>query len=612
MKNAFVGGWFRAARYAAAVALLCGSQISWGEDKAPAGTETPASDREAFVPREDFGPALPVAGEMSSQEPLYKIPSNLADPAFKHFVDMNLLGDAYINNDAALMVDVGLQLMEAERVLVRSLDGLTAKDILDVGLRMAGEQHDTVTLDRLNKVAEKLGDKEFSAKLAISLQLASQSRAAAPPIPEASDKLSLNDVFTLREQVLRLERARAVGDLQDLQKLQAELKASTLDAGELNDYLKKEVSAQIATLSPAEANPDPVVKLLGDLSGASRGVTPFRMEALGGSVYRGALPYQLDLANNKIYIDLPTSAPQSYDINSLAGLKGRYGSLFVNYGSFMEIQVDAKGVAIPDGKYETTRTKPGRSITIQQSDPEVVLVHERDPVRGGWWPKPSITFQQAMLMNLETPAGTAGPMRFGCTPIVAANAELQSAARIVATGGGNFTWKQIVAAGGENLTFDQIVAAGGGNMVVTKTGIPVLVLAQTNGNALTVANIVAAGGGNITPAQIVAAGGGNLRPTVPGNITVPASTLQEMWTSVAMKSLIQDGGAYLIGHDGSGLRLIGQDGAGLISNLIGKGGAGVLSKVDGFSGLKYMERVFPRTILSSSGNTYFRAAQRLN
>lgn len=606
MKTLFRGTWNHAARMAVAAVLVCVSQVAWAEDKlADAGT--PASDGETFVPREDAGPVT--ATIAPALEPRYRIPSNLNDPVYKQFVDLNLLGDAYLNNDAALMVDVGLQLMEGERVLARSLRGLTAKEVLDVGLRMATEQRDTVTLDRLSKVAEKLGDKDFSGKLEISRQLASQSRAAAPALPEVSDKLTYDDVFTLQQRVVRLDRARAVGDLQALQTLQAELEACTLDAAEIKEYLKSEVSKQIATLSPAEANPDPVVAMLGELSGVSRGdsqdtLSQDLISKNRVGVYRNARPYRLNSANSKIWVDFANNQGEWRSKNSLEGLRARYGSVYVNPGSYMEIVVDANGVPIPDGKYETTRTRPGKQIVISAQNPNDVKVFERNPVKGGWWPTGSITFEEAMLLRLETTDGKAGPAKFGATPIVFVNRELQPPERVIACSGNQFTWQDFVTQGSSATTIQQIVGAGGQNVKIPPLGpknaaLYAKALAMPGGAIA--ANIVAAGGGNFNIANIVAAGGGNIVAAGGGNIVeAGGGNLTSRFAMAAIQSLIQDGGAYLIGKGGAGL--IGQDGASF-SAFIGVG-------VGSLSGAIKVNTLYKLT--STSPNPFSKNAVRID
>ena len=603
--------WYGAACCAVMAALLSISQISRGEDAPAAGVKAATPASEEFVRPDDSGITPPVATQNSLPQPRYTIPSEMADPAFERFVDLKLLGDAYSYNDPVLMVDVGLQLLEGERVLLRSHHGLKGTDVLDVALRMATGQNDTATLDRLTKVAEKTGDKSLADKLTVSRQLASQTRAAAPPIPEDDESLSSDDIQTLQEQMHRLERAQALGDVPALRMLQTELETTTIKADPLNNYLKAQVAESIANLPPAEDASDDVVKLLGDLSGATRGITTAaRLETIGGAVYREALPFDLDTVNKRIFIHA-AGKPAGGGVNEWLpqncyyGLRGRFGRLYINYNEFLEIQVDATGKPLRNALGQTIRT--GRVVAVYRPNPDYVNCWTRNPVtrrlEHSW-----LGMKDAYVMNLEDgQSGEIGPIAVGGNALTAANAELQPAARIIAMAGGNFTWREINGMGAGGVTFSSIVAAGGGNIYPGANGIPAAIYqkagANPNGGA-TMANIVAAGGGKITPNSIVINGGGGYhKPMVPSNLTIPASVVKQMWSSAALATLIQDGGAYLIGQDGASLKNLQISELAKKSNLIGTG-VGSFVKNSG-------ERVSNYRLLSggSGGNTYFRSAE---
>src|SRR5262245_61010621 len=76
------------------------------------------------------------------------------DPAFERYVDMEALAEAWEDRDAEALTDIGLQLAEGERVLLRSHKGITAEQVLTVAARLAADQRDKKTLQRLSRAAE--------------------------------------------------------------------------------------------------------------------------------------------------------------------------------------------------------------------------------------------------------------------------------------------------------------------------------------------------------------------------------------------------------------------------------------------------------------------------
>jgi hypothetical protein len=549
-----------------ATALLAGwCQPAWSDDEEPQQTQ-----EELPAPLPDVSELPPPTIVPSDPEPLFTIPAALHDPAFQSFVDLNLLGQAYLDNDAELIVDVGLQLLEGERVLLRSHRGLEAMAVLDIGLRLAADQGQMETIDRLSKLAERLGNAEFTEKLELARQLAAQPRAIAPEIPVPSDEVPSDVVIALQTQLDQLERARALGDVAELQELQAELAASETDVP-LQAYLQQQVDETLANLPADEGDPDELLEVLGDLSGASRNTGRIFLERMtNGAVFEDAKPFRLRKTDTGEIFIIDPDAPVGNGVNewidqaSYYGLAGRYGTVYVNLDWKEELQTDAKGkVVVKDGKEQ------GRGVywKVDDGNPHFVWVAAWNRVDQRWDMEPK-EFKLAFGLKFR-----GGPHTLNGSALIAdAVGGGVDPARIVAAGGGNFSWNQIVAAGGGNITFDRIVAAGGGNLRLTlNIGIPESIARNLNPNGSTVAEIVAADGGHITPNSIVAAGGGNMRPVPPSDaIRVPPTALMVMWSEISERSLELDGTRWLIGQDGASL--VGQDGASLIGVGVGSFG----------------------------------------
>ena len=122
----------------------------------------------------DFDPATIGKGR-SPKRPETKL-SAVLDPAFDTIVTPRALAAAWKHRDASALTDAGLMMAEGERVLKRSRKGLSASELLLAAARIAGQQHDRNTLDRLAGYARERGD----SALAQQVQQARKMSAASP------------------------------------------------------------------------------------------------------------------------------------------------------------------------------------------------------------------------------------------------------------------------------------------------------------------------------------------------------------------------------------------------------------------------------------------------
>ena len=105
---------------------------------------SPANGQESDKPA-DSSAVVPEAPPADAED--------LADPAFDRYVNILLLGKAWDEMDAGLLVDVGLQLAEGERVLQRCHRAIGARKLLELATYVAVETNDKTALERLAKVA---------------------------------------------------------------------------------------------------------------------------------------------------------------------------------------------------------------------------------------------------------------------------------------------------------------------------------------------------------------------------------------------------------------------------------------------------------------------------
>jgi hypothetical protein len=380
---------------------------------------------------------------------------------------------------------------------------------------------------------------------------------------------------------------------------------------------------------------------LQNLAGATR-VAPL-MAPLGMSVrdpntnltrtayFQDAQP-ATDLSAGVIsYYDFRTNSIRTVPKNTVEGLRARYGALYVNYGTFMEIQIDDQGNALMQNS-QTVRAFPRRALTVVPGKENEITVQQRRP-EGGWFTQPyTITMNEALKWALEMPNGDAGPMKRGNTPLISVTGIAILPERVIAKKAGSFTLAEFAKkeVGFGFTTLEMVRSAGGATLVLSTTGLigkvkEIFSKAGPGGRA-TIDQIVAAGGGNLTVYDIVAAGGGNIVAAGGGNIVAAGGgnivaagggNLQWKISEASSQAITEDlrngnpnwligkGGASLLGNDGSSVNLLSQQiDAGLMKDALGQ--IKVDTAVAGKLGIP------PRSVTSGgSGNIDFLNAKPL-
>lgn len=546
--------WAQGRCVVACFAVVCATQTAYSQDQPPM---PPTSMPAGLPPVED----LPFIGSSTSV-----IPVELVDRPFERFVDLKLLGEAYLTRDAALMTDVALQLLEGERVLMRSHLGVKVGTVLDAAITVATDQHDKATLDRLSKVAEKIGDKSISERVTASRLLASQTRAEEPSPPLPDDEMTHEEVTEINHQMQVYERAKALGDVASLKKLQEELKEQAGKEGSLSEFLAKQVAEALSELPDADTDSGSVeaLELLKKLSGPARGLDasrPVYLEQTStGAFIVGAKPYQRDGKGN-IYFHAP-NAPPNYGLNMYTpegnptAVKYRFGLAMVS----------------PDWQ-KGTDNKLYRPWV--ESNPDWCGKATWNPGTSQWDSVWIQTFQ-APAFSLPVANNRTASALVAYEPVAV------DLAALVAAGGGNFTYKEIAALkGGSKMTFASLVAAGGGNIIPPDSLVPVSIREKmiTMPGGFTAANLVAAGGGNLTVRQMTR-GNTNLKIYNPSGMVVSGgSNLQERLASIRDRIAAGEFLQYTVNVASDYKPLVN---AGLTSTLL-KGKLGTLVGNDGAS-----------------------------
>jgi hypothetical protein len=193
------------------------------------------------------------------------------DPGFARYVDYGLLLKAYAGMNPELLTDVGLQLAEGERILLRPHKAFPADAILNLAVKAAVEKKDKGTLDRLAKVAEKRDSAALKSQVAAAQKLGGQSRAIDPALLVSLDEMTPAQFLVYQELVRELRRARILGDRETMERLAKQATAATALPDKKRDYLAKAASDGLAAM-PKEQVANPVTSTLDKLLAQSRAV----------------------------------------------------------------------------------------------------------------------------------------------------------------------------------------------------------------------------------------------------------------------------------------------------------------------------------------------------
>jgi hypothetical protein len=190
------------------------------------------------------------------------------DPAFERYVDIAELADAWEDLDSAKLADIGLQLAEGERVLLRSHKGVTAEQVLTAAARIATEKGDSKTLQRLARAADAQKREGLATQVRAGLLKSKASRSGNPALKVQIDQADLDDVAALKALLEQITAARLSGDTAMLALIARD--ARTVRGTDLQRkmVLKAVTDAQAAL---KEAKGDDVASALNKLSGMSRG-----------------------------------------------------------------------------------------------------------------------------------------------------------------------------------------------------------------------------------------------------------------------------------------------------------------------------------------------------
>ncbi|MCA9009419.1 MAG: hypothetical protein KDB01_06715 [Planctomycetaceae bacterium] len=193
-----------------------------------------------------------------------------ADIAFEHYVELQQIADALRTENAAALIDLSLQLAEAERILLRGHNSkLTSSELLLKAAQLAAKNNDTDSLARLSMFAEKLEDKGMLTRIKAATKLSADSRVEQPEVSISIRGTDIDSLIDLKDWMDFISGLESTGDRASLVAV-----LESIDASErFSDSQKTALKIQADDSLKAIGNSDPD-GLLTKLTSTGRGWNP--------------------------------------------------------------------------------------------------------------------------------------------------------------------------------------------------------------------------------------------------------------------------------------------------------------------------------------------------
>jgi hypothetical protein len=171
-----------------------------------------------------------------------QIPNDLLDKPYERFVDVLVLGEAWDYHDAAWLTDVGFQLVEGERVLLRPHKALDAGKILVLAAHVAADRKDQATLARLTRFVESHKDQRLAAALREVHPIATEAPSEADRLGETLEDITPHTLGLHQAAIRKIRALRLAGDSKKLDEFDRELdRIPALHAGQ-QAHLDQEIA----------------------------------------------------------------------------------------------------------------------------------------------------------------------------------------------------------------------------------------------------------------------------------------------------------------------------------------------------------------------------------
>lgn len=188
------------------------------------------------------------------------------DPAFDLFVNQQMLEDAVVSGDAALLTDVALQVAHGEDVLQRPRQGVGAADLLPAAISAAADAGEKELLTRLQHGVTRYGKTDLEPVVAAALQLADAERKLEMPPGLDPSETTAESMVIYNAMAKEIRKALRYGSRTDVDDIIASLPSLPLHKKQQDQLAKLADQALLAINANAGDSP------LALLASASRGV----------------------------------------------------------------------------------------------------------------------------------------------------------------------------------------------------------------------------------------------------------------------------------------------------------------------------------------------------
>jgi hypothetical protein len=192
------------------------------------------------------------------------------DVAFDRYVDLALVAHAWDTLNSELLADATLQMLEGERVLRRPNRVISADQLLQASIKVAIDNHDATSLDRLAQAASESGRAKVAEQIAQAEKLMAASRGDKNVSVASVDETSADQFDMQQSVVLEIRRAKLSGNADTLNAIEKDLASATA----LTEPQRKDLSRRIldakASIAAGDTSSDATQNPLDKLSGASR------------------------------------------------------------------------------------------------------------------------------------------------------------------------------------------------------------------------------------------------------------------------------------------------------------------------------------------------------
>lgn len=193
-----------------------------------------------------------------------------SDVAFDRYVDLAIVAHAWDTLNSELLTDATLQVLEGERILRRSHRVITGDQLLQTSIKVASDNRDGKSLDRLEQAAKDAGREDVADRIAQAKKLMAASRGDKKASVASVDDTSA-DQFEMQQSVVReIRRAHLTGNGDILNAIEKDLKAATALSDSQRNDLTRRIQDARASMAASDSASEDIQNALSKLAGATR------------------------------------------------------------------------------------------------------------------------------------------------------------------------------------------------------------------------------------------------------------------------------------------------------------------------------------------------------